>query len=70
MAKTVSKFWAIHGPFGFYTGTYLTRRAAIRDHVICLMGPVDIPRGWRELKRNGDRAVKVLVRKRGRRWQA
>lgn len=52
--------WAITGVYNgrqfFYTGTYLTRRDAIRDHAQAK------GRTWDACYARGDRAVRVEVR--------
>lgn len=68
-----SEFWAIKSrTFGFYCGTYLTRRAAIAAHVEGRFRWHDNASGrlpltkaqkddWLRCRRNGDSAVKVRV---------
>jgi hypothetical protein len=50
------RFWAIYGTHGFYTGTWITRAEAIKDH--CEAKGWD----WRTCYRRGDRCVRVEVR--------
>jgi len=45
------RFWAIYGTHGFYTGTWITRAEAIKDH--CEAKGWD----WRTCYRRGDRCV-------------
>ena len=63
----IETMWAIHGNHGLYVGTWLTRKEAIVDHVNArLVIPCDkyatIQDGWKELKKKGDRAVKVEIK--------
>lgn len=63
------KGWGIAGSFGLYVGWHMTRAAAIRDHVVELLGigqklgPLTAAqkRAWKEMQKEGDRAVKVTV---------
>lgn len=66
MDKHSETFWAIAGVNGLYTGICLTRREAIYEHVNALLVvPSDdysaIQKGWKRLKRRGDKAVKVEI---------
>ena len=47
--------WAIHGKFGFYTGTGLLRKDIIKEHTDKL------GKTWEYCKDKGDKAVKVIV---------
>lgn len=49
--------WVIEGPrgIGFYTGWWLTRRNAIKDHCEAL------GKDWAHCKESGDRVVKVQI---------
>lgn len=61
--------WAIAGRYGLYVGWWMSRNAAIRDHVVDLLNvgqksgrptPAQM-QGWKKLRKNGDRAVKVRI---------
>ena len=49
--------WMITGKYGFYSGAQFTRKDMINEHVTM----TGIP--WRKCYRNGDRAVKVEIRR-------
>ena len=53
--KKAEKFWAIHGEFGFYCGTFIMRKEAIEAHTAAL------GKDWAYCYAKGDRAVKVLI---------
>ncbi len=56
LEKIVSEImWAIHGKYGFYIGTWLTKHDAIQAHC------EDLGKSWKYCKKKGDRAVKVLI---------
>jgi hypothetical protein len=61
------KGWAVVGPYGLYTGWWMTRRAAIEAHVSGkVLGPGSdperVPDVWKLCKREGDRAVRVAIK--------
>lgn len=50
------KMWAIwNKDFGFYVGTRFNRKAMIAEHTN------DIRKSWEDCKKDGDRAVRVLI---------
>ena len=52
----MSKYdWAITGIYGLYYGTYSTRKWAIKKHTD------SVGYSWNQCRKNGDRAIKVLV---------
>ena len=60
----IETMWAIHGNHGLYTGTWLTRKEAIKAHLASYVGrgilnKKEITRLWKIRKAKGDRAVKV-----------
>lgn len=78
MSKTTETFWAIwNESVGLYSGTWFTRREAIRRHCFRrlpynhpdaewfgreLAAPQDaVDRAWSRCRRHGDHVVKVAV---------
>lgn len=56
--------WAIEGKHGLYTGTWLTKAAAITAHCRNLSRPggkLDVATDWPEYVALGDRAVRVRL---------
>lgn len=47
--------WAITGHYGLYTGTWLRRSDAIRQHTRT------VGRTWNECRKQGDEAVRVVM---------
>lgn len=47
--------WVIIGRFGLYTGQYLLRKDAIRNHCN------DLGKDWDYCKKKGDRAIKATI---------
>ena len=65
MTKSTT-MWAIIGNYGLYTGTWFTRKEAIREHchenlIIPSTLHPDIQSAWRRCQKNGDKAVKVKI---------
>lgn len=52
-------FWVITGKYGFYTGTFMTRKMAIEEHCNALYGAGFYKSEWKHARKNGDRVVKV-----------
>lgn len=63
--KLISEIrWAIVGPDNLYTGQWLTRKDAIRQHCEAYVGCYtsdNLKDIWKARRRLGDRAVKVRV---------
>lgn len=66
--KKTEKMWAVVGCCGLYTGTWLTRKDAIRFHSVTKrLGIGDewskgtVKKAWKDCKKSGDRVVKVEV---------
>jgi hypothetical protein len=55
MSIKPEKMWAIHGTYGFYVGTWLTRREAIQEHTLSL------DKTWNACRKKGDRCVRVVI---------
>ena len=57
-----NSFWGICGRLSLYEGTYLSRKAAIDDHILALYGTLNNrDKNWEECRANGDRAVKLRI---------
>ncbi len=60
------KGWAIDGPHGLYVGWWLTRKAAIEEHVRhkVILGPSADPIKdiWKLCQKAGDRVVRVTIK--------
>jgi len=58
--------WAIVGPFGLYTGWWMTRKEAIeahvRDKVIVGSQRNPVKEIWKRCQKEGDRAVRVALK--------
>ena len=60
--------WAIIGCYGLYTGTWLTKKDAIRNHCVAKRLGLDdkwsdeaVKNVWKDCKKVGDKVIKVEV---------
>jgi len=51
--------WAIIGCYGLYTGTWLTKKDAIRNH--CVAKRLGLDDKWKDCEKAGDKVIKVEV---------